>query len=320
MNNLIRFYNQNRRKIFKIIIIIIFLFLLLQLFNFFAKDNDKVVTKNDSKDSLEIEKKSNNAIISDQSLTSGKQLSGERLKNDSEIINKFLNYCNEGNLNEAYNILTDECKEEMYPTIDDFKKIYYDNTFGEKKKSYTIENWMEDTYQVNITEDSLATGRLDKNETKQDYITVIEKDKTYKININNYIGRKYVNKVTETENIKFTIQSIDTYMDYQIYNIQVENNTDNTVLLDTGDSTKSVYLLDSKKMKYYFYNNEIIKEKFKIQGKYKNTIKIKFNNSYSSSRTIKKIVFSNVILNYEEYSKTEDKTQYNDIEKLEINV
>ena len=43
MNNLIRFYNQNRRKIFKIIIIIIFLFLLLQLFNFFAKDNDKVV-------------------------------------------------------------------------------------------------------------------------------------------------------------------------------------------------------------------------------------------------------------------------------------
>lgn len=320
MNNLIRFYNQNRRKIFKIIIIIIFLFLLLQLFNFFAKDNDKVVTKNDSKDSMEIEKKSNNTIISDQSLTSGKQLSGERLKNDSEIINKFLNYCNEGNLNEAYNILTDECKEEMYPTIDDFKKIYYDNTFGEKKKSYTIENWMEDTYQVNITEDSLATGRLDKNETKQDYITVIEKDKTYKININNYIGRKYVNKVTETENIKFTIQSIDTYMDYQTYNIQVENNTDNTVLLDTGDSTKSVYLLDSKKMKYYFYNNEIIKEKFKIQGKYKNTIKIKFNNSYSSSRTIKKIVFSNVILNYEEYSKTEDKTQYNDIEKLEINV
>ena len=320
MNNLIRFYNQNRRKIFKIIIIIIFLFLLLQLFNFFAKDNDKLVTKNDSKDSMEIEKKSNNAILSDQSLTSGKQLSEERLKNDSEIINKFLNYCNEGNLNEAYNILTDECKEEMYPTIDDFKKIYYDNTFGEKKKSYTIENWMEDTYQVNITEDSLATGRLDKNETKQDYITVIEKDKTYKININNYIGRKSVNKVTETENIKFTIQSIDTYMDYQTYNIQVENNTDNTVLLDTGDSTKSVYLLDSKKMKYYFYNNEIIKEKFKIQGKYKNTIKIKFNNSYSSSRTIKKIVFSNVILNYEEYSKTEDKTQYNDIEKFEINV
>ena len=320
MNNLIRFYNQNRRKIFKIIIIIIFLFLLLQLFIFFAKDNDKVVTKNDSKDSMEIEKKSNNAILSDQSLTSGKQLSEERLKNDSEIINKFLNYCNEGNLNEAYNILTDECKDEMYPTIDDFKKIYYDNTFGGKKKSYTIENWMEDTYQVNITEDSLATGRLDKNETKQDYITVLEKDKTYKININNYIGRKSVNKVTETKNIKFTIQSIDTYMDYQTYNIQVENNTDNTVLLDTGDSTKSVYLLDSKKMKYYFYNNEIIKEKFKIQGKYKNTIKIKFNNSYSSSRTIKKIVFSNVILNYEEYSKTEDKTQYNDIEKFEINV
>ena len=283
MYKLIRFYNQNRRKIIKIILIIVFIIAIIQLLNYFSKRDNR------SEKSINNENINNviygKEVISDKSAVTGDGVSEKQLKNDSEIINKFLNYCNEGNLNEAYNILTDECKDEMYPTIDDFKKIYYDNTFGGKKKSYTIENWMEDTYQVNITEDSLATGRLDKNETKQDYITVLEKDKTYKININNYIGRKSVNKVTETKNIKFTIQSIDTYMDYQTYNIQVENNTDNTVLLDTGDSTKSVYLLDSKKMKYYFYNNEIIKEKFKIQGKYKNTIKIKFNNSYSSSRT-----------------------------------
>lgn len=320
MNNLIRFYNQNRRKIFRIIIIIIFLFLLLQLCNFLAKEKGNVDNENASKNSKKIEQETSNTMVTDQSLTSGKQLTNEKLKNASEIINKFLNYCNDGNLNEAYNILTDECKEEMYPTIDDFKKIYYDNTFSGEKKSYTIENWMNDTYQVNISEDSLVTGKINKDETRQDYITVIEKDKTYKININNYIGRKSLNKVTKTKDIKFTIQSIDTYMDYQTYNIQVENNTDNTVLLDIGDSTKSVYLLDSKKMKYYFYNNEVIKEKLKVQSGYKNTIRIKFGNSYSSSRTIKKIVFSNVILNYEDYSKMEDRSQYNDIEKLEINV
>ena len=315
MYKLIRFYNQNRRKIIKIILIIVFIIAIIQLLNYFSKRDNR------SEKSINNENINNviygKEVISDKSAVTGDGVSEKQLKNASNIINKFLNYCNDGNLNEAYNILTDECKEEMYPTIEDFKKIYYDNTFSGEKKSYTIENWIGDTYQVNITEDSLATGKLNKDETKQDYITVIEKDK---ININNYIGRKSLNKVTEIKNIKFTIQCVDTYMDYQTYNIQVENNTDNTVLLDTGDSTKSVYLLDSKKMKYYFYNNEIIKEKLKIQGKYKNTLKIKFNNSYSSSRTLKKIIFSNVILNYEEYSKTEDKSQYKDIEKLEINV
>lgn len=320
MNNLIRFYNQNRRKIFRIIIIIIFLFLLLQLCNFLAKEKNDVSNDNVNKNSTKTEQKTDNTMLSDQSLTSGKQLSNEKLKKASNIINEFLNYCNDGNFNEAYNLLTDECKEEMYPTIGDFKKIYYDNTFGGEKKSFTIENWIDNTYQVKISENSLATGKISEDNTKQDYITVIEKDKTYKLNINNYIGRKSLNKVTEIKKIKFTIQSVDTYMDYQTYNIQVENNTDNTILLDTGENTKSVYLLDSNKMKYYFYNNELIKEKMKIQGKYKTTIKIKFNNSYSSSKTIKKMIFSNVILNYEDYNKTEDKSQYIDIEKIEINV
>ena len=55
MNNLIRFYNQNRRKIFRIIIIIIFLFLLLQLCNFLAKEKGNVDNENASKNSKKIE-------------------------------------------------------------------------------------------------------------------------------------------------------------------------------------------------------------------------------------------------------------------------
>lgn len=318
MYKLIRFYNQNRGKIIKIILIIVFVIAIIQLLNFFTKQDNKNKTTNNN---VNINNSTySKEVVTDKSAITGETISESKLKKASEIINDFLNYCNDGNYNEAYDVLTDECKEEMYPTIEDFKKIYYDNTFGGEKKSFTIENWMDNTYHVNISENSLATGKISEDNTKQDYITVIEKDKTYKLNINNYIGRKSLNKVTEIKKIKFTIQSVDTYMDYQTYNIQVENNTDNTILLDTGENTKSLYLLDSNRMKYYFYNNELIKEKLKIQGKYITTIKIKFNNSYSSSRTIKKMIFSNVILNYEDYNKTEDKSQYKDIEKIEINV
>ena len=318
MYKLIRFYNQNRGKIIKIILIIVFVIAIIQLLNFFTKQDNKNKTTNNN---VNINNSTySKEVVTDKSAITGETISESKLKKASEIINDFLNYCNDGNYNEAYDVLTDECKDEMYPTIDDFKKIYYDNTFGGEKKSFTIENWMDNTYHVNISENSLATGKISEDNTKQDYITVIEKDKTYKLNINNYIGRKSLNKVTEIKKIKFTIQSVDTYMDYQTYNIQVENNTDNTILLDTGENTKSLYLLDSNRMKYYFYNNELIKEKLKIQGKYITTIKIKFNNSYSSSRTIKKMIFSNVILNYEDYNKTEDKSQYKDIEKIEINV
>ena len=151
---------------------------------------------------------------------------------------------------------------------------------------------------------------MNTNETKQDYITIVQNNNENKLNINSYIERKIPNEVTEEDNIKVTVKSIDTYMDYEIYNLSIQNNSENSILLDTNDDTKSVYLLDSRDMKYYFYSNEIIANRLMVKSKFTNDLKIKFTNSYSSSRKISSLVFSKMVLNYDEYKNLENKEEY----------
>ena len=319
MYKLIRFYNQNREKVFKIILIIVFIIGIIQLLNYFAKKNQNS-NNNIQKNNIITNSESKQELVSNKSAISGESVSETSLEKATDVIAKFFKYCNEGNIESAYGILTEECKEVMFPTIKDFKNIYYLDNFNGENKTYTVENWVGDIYQVKITGDILSTGKLDDGKTKQDYMTVVKDDGDYKLNINSYVGREDVNKVTENKNIKITIQSIDTYMDYEIYNLSIQNNSENDILLDTSDDTKSVYLLDSKKMKYYFYSNEVIQSKLKVQSKYTNNLQIKFTNSYSSSRTIKNVVFSKMILNYDEYSNGQDKSQYNNFYEFKVNV
>lgn len=316
MYNLIRFCNQNRKKIIKIILIIVFAISIIQLLNYLSKNDNKNNINN-----IETERVSyGNEVISNKSAISGSSVSDKKLKRDSDLINEFFQYCKDGNIELAYNLLTDDCKDEMYSTIEDFKNIYYNYLFNGEKKSYTIENWIKDVYRVRVTNDILSTGKLDSTETRQDYVTIVEENGEYKLNINSYVGRKKTNKVTEYNGIKFTITQIDTYMDYIIYNLYVENNTDNTIMLNMSDDVKSIYLVDSNDNKSYSFNNELDKERLIIKSKFKNNIKLRFNNSYNSTRKIKNIVFSKFLMNYDEYSNLEEKSQYGGFSKIIINV
>ena len=309
MYNLIRFFNQNRRKIIIIILFIVFLLGIIQLLNYFAKkENNTNNTKNESISENLITK---NEVVSQKSAISGTNISTKSLKKDTDFIGKFIEYCNSKNIEGAYSLLTDECKEVMFPSIEDFNRVYYAHIFNNQTRSYTVENWISSTYKIEYSNDILSTGKIDNDIGLLDYMTVVKSDETYKLNINNYIGRSMPNKITEIRDIAVTINSIDSYMDYEIYNLSVENKSNNTILLDTNDSTKSVYLEDTDGVKHYFYNNEVIQNRLKVQSKMKNTIEIKFMNPYTSGRTIKKLVFSNLVLNYDEYKQMEDKAQYN---------
>ncbi len=316
MYNLIRFYNQNRKKIIKIILVIVFIIGLIQLLDFFSKRENK------NEDVInEINKtKYSNTVISDKSAISGSSVSENKLKKDTDIINDFFKYCKNGNIESAYNLLTDECKEEMYTTIDDFKTMYYDVIFNGERKSYTIENWNDNIYSVKITGDILSTGKLNNDEIRQDYVTVVEREDGYKLNINNYIEREKPNKVTKKNNVVVTVTQIDTYMDYKIYNLYVENNSDDTIVMDLNNDIKSIYLLDKNDQKSYSFNNDTDQNKFVVKSKFKNNIKMKFNNSYSSTRKMKSIVFSKFISNYDEYSKLENKSDYSNWTELKIQI
>lgn len=295
MHNLMRFIRQNKKQIIKVALIVSFLILMLQLLNYFAANQ----TSDYSNSKSDIYNTSNGTIISDKSAVSGGSISTSEINKVNNKIDEFVKYCNEHNTEEAYNMLSDSCKEELYPDINDFISNYYEPLFKEEKRNYSIENWTSNTYIVKFTGDLLATGKAANDSTYQDYITIVEENGQTKLNINKYIGREEINKKSNSDNIEAVVLYREKYMDYEVYTMQVTNNTGNTILLDQLTETDNIYLKDNNDTKHIAYSNEIVKDDLQIYNGHTNTIKIKFDNPYIVGRKIKSLCFSKIVLNYD---------------------
>ena len=161
-----------------------------------------------------------------------------------------------------------------------------------------MENWIDDIYKLNINDDFLATGKYSKENTKQDYVTVVEENDTYKLNINNYIGKKEVNKSNEENGIHIEVLEEKVYMDYQICKIRVKNNSENNIILDDGQDIKAMYIEDDNGIQYAAYTHEIGEAELEVSPRETKEIEIKYYSKYGSEKEISKLVFSRIILDY----------------------
>lgn len=98
-------------------------------------------------------------------------------------IKKFIDYCNSGKTENAYNMLTDKCKEEMYPSLQNFVDNYYTNKFS-TPKNYIITKVNAYVYKVDLKESSVNTGKISEDSI-QDFIIVQDN----KLNINEDIEK-----------------------------------------------------------------------------------------------------------------------------------
>jgi len=152
------------------------------------------------------------------------------------------------------------------------------------------------TYRIDFTEDMLATGKPAQTSII-DYYTVVKNNDEYKLNINKFVGIENINKETTKENVLINVKRKKIYMDYEIYDIEVENNTQITVMLDDMRRTDNIYVEDNNEQKYFWYNSEIIESNIKIRKGHNQEFSIKFNKGYNTSNNSERIVFKNVILN-----------------------
>lgn len=297
--NLIRYYNQNRKKVWGILIIIASAFLLLQLVNFFYKIKIEEEQQKGNQEQVKIEDNisTNNMKITDsKSVVSGEEISNNQLKTQTTVIDEFILYCNNKELEKAYNMLTDKCKEQMYKTLEIFEQAYYNEIFKGEKRICSVENWVNNTYKVRIAEDMLETGKSNNGYAKQDYITIEEQEGEYKLNINNYIGYKEINQTTKQDDMQIEVVSKNTYMDYEEYTIKVTNLTKKKVLLDQRVDVKSLYLEDTNGTKHSSYTHELTEAKLTIPAGQTKKVKIKFYNQYVSTKKIKYMVFSDILV------------------------
>ena len=220
-----------------------------------------------------------------------------------DTINQFVQLCNEGNVNEAYNMLSDECKEEVYPSLDSFSNNYYNAIFnGQREKHFSRELGRHSIYKVTFQNDALSTGVYTEEGTIQDYITVTRNENNeLRLNINNYIGREEINKTrTNSSNISITVLRSDTYMDYETYTYSIINNTNKTILLDDKSSTDNMYIEDENGNQYTAYIHELSEAQLTITPGETKEITIKYYSRYGSTKNITQVVFNKIILNYNE--------------------
>lgn len=314
MNNIIRFWNQNRRGIIVGIAAIVLLIVIIQVLNQMAKRKNE--ERNNSIVSLTEEEKK----LPTQSIIGGDNASIEQTKSNVKIIQEFITKCNNNDIEGAYSMLTNECKEVLFTTQENFKKGYYDIIFKSKRISnieYLTSNNKKYTYQVKFYEDMLSTGNVQNTNSYQDYITVDENSTNNgKLNINSFIYKKDINKETESSGVKVTILSQEIYKDNEIYEIKIQNNTDKRILIDTKQNNKSVYLVGDNNVTYNSYISELASTLYEIPANFYRIYKIKFNKIYTSGVQTKGIVFSDIVQDYEKYKQTPEKVK----ERLTISI
>lgn len=108
---------------------------------------------------------------------------------NTQLVKKFIDYCENEQIENAYGLLSENCKKELYPTAKDFSNLYYNQLF---KKKHNIEikyNSKDDIYEVIFYEDILESGKIENRNNVIDQYKIekeVLEDKIY-ININQSI-------------------------------------------------------------------------------------------------------------------------------------
>lgn len=309
MNKIIRMWNQNRKKIIIIALGVVFIFAIIQVLNQVAKEENQKKANNN------VSQVQNYQKLPTTSSRTGEVVSEEKTKTNVNIIENFVQACNNEDTKKAYDLLTDECKNTLFPTEQEFIDNYY-NLIFKTKKTIDIENYKNssktNTYIVTFYEDSISTGNVSSSQNYGDYITV-DKD-SQKLSINSLIKVKEINKSTEKNGIKITVLKQELYKDYEIYEIKAENYTDKTILLDTMSSSRNIYIMDNSKIKNTVAINEIADSLLQITSYGAKTMSMKFYKSYDSNSITKKVIFTDIVEDNAKYE------QENTTDRLKIEV
>lgn len=251
INQLLRKYNQNRRTIWVVIIFIAFFVLLLHtvfnilrafkreeqqelLNNYYHSQTNTIVNNSETNNMV-------NEIETPENLTTS--------SSSEDIINYFIRLCNENKIEEAYDIISNDCKEVLFPTIKDFRNNYYNKVFTKQKTAKIEESMYEgEIYKITYASDLLANGGYNEEETLEDYVYVTREEDKPKISLNKFIYIQDINKTGSIDGISIKILKKRVYIDYEEYQIQISNNSDNAIYINP-DETK-VYLLDENDIQY----------------------------------------------------------------------
>lgn len=305
MYKLISWYNQNRKKFWVVIIAIIFIIVIIQLLNFLSKidlENETERINQEANSNVKTYDKQSESIISGGSVNENYQ------SQYGSLLDDFLSNCISGNYEVSYELLSQECKDELYPSLKSFEIDYCEEKF-DNNKQYDFQSWISDKaniYQIRIYDNILQSGNANINYI-EDYYTIVRENGENKINIAGFInGEDFRNKQGNYEGVNISINSLKTYMEYKVVEITVSNDTDKTIMLDSKTTMNDTYIVDNNENKTYALLNENLDEDLIISAHSRKNITIRFPESYQSELGTVKICFSRIVLDYDLLQNNQD--------------
>lgn len=160
-------------------------------------------------------------------------------------IDKFIQRCNNKEYETAYNMISEDCRKELYPTLNSFQK-YVDAKFV-TKRSYSIQNFSnvgkQYIYDVNLMEDLMATGLTGQNfYYDEEKFVFTENDKTLKLSIDGFVRKTDLNMFAEDENLKINIYSKNVFYDHETYKVTITNRSSHPIVIADGSTKNEVTL------------------------------------------------------------------------------
>lgn len=282
------------KKNSKIIFIVICVWVVLFFINSFLKNyNPKV--------ELQTTYEPHTSVMND------KEYVPKKVGNDIEdMLEEYTSYCFEGNVESAYNMLSDVCKEYMFEnSLTNFTEYILEKTNGSKK--YAIQDFSNNgnkfIYQIKYSADFLATGL---NEEKYNYTEekiVFEKKKNGEIDmaVGDFVDFQEIKNISESNYLKIDVKAVIKYYTYESYIVKLTNRSDNTIVISDGQSKNEVFLqlVSTDARDRMDLQNHII-----LQPNESKSVTLEFPKHYDNNDDSKNIVFGSIRV-MEKYSGTD---------------
>lgn len=190
----------------------------------------------------------------------------------------------------------------MFNTVEDFYNNYYKDIFTEKK-SYDAEVWGTYngvvTYRVKLLKDIMSTGKI-QEEFIEDYYSIVREDGEKKLNLKNFVTKLELENSKSTEDIDINLISKKVYIDYEIIEFNIKNNSGKRVVLDTKEDTETIFIKDTNGVRYPWYGHEIANNLLEIESGQSRELEVKFNKIYNPNRKDNSINFEDIYVEGED--------------------
>lgn len=236
----------------------------------------------------------------------------------SDYIEKFYNHCNKKEYEQAYAMISNECKEKLFPTIEEFKKDI-DQKF-DKLKAYDYQNLsnVDNTYvyQFYLFDDVSAYGANSIPDKKIYYIAITKNnDKDIKISLNGYLNSEDLNYKYDINGMSIKIKRRDIYYDHVDYIFTINNKNKENVVF-RYDNAKLI--VSNNNRDYTFSNTSHVLSYIFINAYQEKDIKMSFEKSFDTTRVKENLIKIENIYLLE--SETFDKLMRNEVSINQLNV